>query len=218
MAENPLRVVMRDWLPEIDFGVMQHGFAPHGRDYVFVLEVAGTYELTLTHVVELHYETRVHDEVWPVSWDDRLTDFATAGNSGGYVWGANWSLAYPGLSALDDDATAAHWSKRLGKAMYAATIETDRFKLSLIFHSVRSRKLSEEDSTVRQVMNPLRTHCVDCPVSCRAGSRLRVRQHRGRASLGQEFAGTVSGRTISARSRHKDRSRDSPKTDHSRSL
>jgi hypothetical protein len=78
-----MRKPMQDWLPEIDFGVMSHGFAPHGRDYVLIVQAAGTYEVTLTHVVELHYETRVHDEVWPTSWDDRLTNYAeweAAGN------------------------------------------------------------------------------------------------------------------------------------------
>ena len=58
MAEHPLRKPMREWLPELDFGVMHHGFAPHGRDYVLVLRAAGTYEMMLTHVVEMHYETR----------------------------------------------------------------------------------------------------------------------------------------------------------------
>jgi hypothetical protein len=90
MSENPLRKVMRDWLPELDFAVLQHGLAKHGRDYVFVLQAAGTYELILTHVVEMHYQTRVGDDVWPTSWDDCLTDYAAwqaAGEPDGYLWG-----------------------------------------------------------------------------------------------------------------------------------
>jgi hypothetical protein len=31
MAEYPLAQPMREWLPEIDFGVMHHGFAPRGH-------------------------------------------------------------------------------------------------------------------------------------------------------------------------------------------
>jgi hypothetical protein len=123
MAENPIRKATQEWLPEIDFGVLSHGFAPHGRDYVLVLQAsAGTYEVTLTHVVESHYETRVHDEVWPMSWDDRLTDYAVweaEGKPDGYVWGTNWSLAYPGLEAPADDPKAAQWSQRLGKPMHS---------------------------------------------------------------------------------------------------
>jgi len=158
MTEHPLRKPMREWLPEIDFGVMHHGFAPHGRDYVLVLQAAGTYEMILTHVVELHYETRVHDQVWPKSWDDCLTDYAAweaAGEPDGYVWGTNWSLAYPGLDTPDDDPIAAQWSQRLGKPMFFLALETDRFRLSLVFHDVRTRKLSDDDSSVRRVLIPL---------------------------------------------------------------
>jgi hypothetical protein len=32
MAEHPLARPMREWLPEIDFGVMHHGFAPRGHN------------------------------------------------------------------------------------------------------------------------------------------------------------------------------------------
>ena len=118
----------------------------------------GTYELILTHVVELHYETRVHDEVWPKSWDDCLTDYAAweaAGEPDGYVWGTNWSLAYPGFDTPDDDPVATQWSQRLGKQMFFLALVTDRFRLSLVFHDVRTRKLSEDDATIRQVLIPL---------------------------------------------------------------
>ena len=158
MAEHPLRKFMREWLPEFDFGVMHHGFAPHGRDYVLVLQAAGTYELVLTHVVELRYETRVHDEVWPRSWDDCLTDYAAweaACNPDGYVWGTNWSLAYPGVDTPDDDTVAVRWSNRLGKPMYFLGLETDRFRLSIVFHDGRARKLSDDDSAIRRVLIPL---------------------------------------------------------------
>jgi hypothetical protein len=39
--------------------------------------------------------------------------------------------------------------------MYAMAVETDRFRLSTIFHSALTRKLSDDDSTVRQVLIPL---------------------------------------------------------------
>jgi hypothetical protein len=45
----------------------------------------------------------------------------------GYVWGTNWSVAYPGLRAVPDSAQAAEWSRRLGKQMFEATLATDRF-------------------------------------------------------------------------------------------
>ena len=158
MSEHPLRKPLREWLSRVDFGVMHHGFAPHGRDYILVVQAAGTYELTLTHVVEQHYETRVRDDVWPKSWDDRFTDYAmweAAGCPEGYVWGTNWSLAYPGLDTPDDDPAAGRWSQRLGKQMYGVVIGTDRFKLSVVFHSARTKKLSDHSSVVGRVLIPL---------------------------------------------------------------
>jgi len=158
MVENPLRKPMREWLPELDFVVMSHGFSRHGRDYIFVLQAAGTYELNLTHVVATNYETRVHDDVWPQSWDNCLTDYAAweaAGQPDGYVWGTNWSLAYPGLETPDSDRIAEQWSKRIGKPMYAMSLETDRFKISIIFHDTWSKKLSDDDSIIRQILIPL---------------------------------------------------------------
>jgi hypothetical protein len=157
MSAHPMMEVIAEWLPESDFALLQHGFAPHGRDYVLVLQADGTYALTLTHVVELHIETRVRDDVWPISWDDVFLDhgaWKAAGEPGGYVWGTNWSLAYPGLEALADHPEAARWSKRLGKAMHFAAIETDRLRLSAIFHSVRWRKLSDENAPLDKVLIP----------------------------------------------------------------
>ena len=160
---NPLKKHTQDWLPEIDFGLMTHGFAPHGRDYVLIVAVGGatggaTYELTLTHVVSLHYETTVGDDVWPRSWDDAFTDYEAwieAGEPDGYVWGTNWSLAYPGLTAHDDDPEAVEWSRRLSRPMYRATIETDRLRLSVIFHDAHVREIADDAPSVRQMLIPL---------------------------------------------------------------
>lgn len=170
MAENPLKFAIGEWLPEVDFGVMRHGFAPHGRDYIFVVEVGGTeggatYELTFTHVVQLQFETRALG-AWPTSWDDVFLDYAAweaAGCPDGYIWGTNWSLAYPGVSAPDTDPEAEAWSKRLGQPMFAASIETDRFLIAFIFHQLRHRKLSEDASTVGKVLVSLPAPAFDQP-------------------------------------------------------
>ncbi|HLG48117.1 MAG TPA: hypothetical protein VKY24_17880 [Reyranella sp.] len=158
MAANPLRAVMQAWLPELDFAVLRHGFADHGRDYLFLIQAGGTYELILTHVVEMHYETRVRDDVWSVSWDDCLIDYAewqAAGEPDGYVWGSNWSLAYPGLEMPDDDPAAAGWTTRAGKSMHAMAVETDRFRISMVFHDARSNKISDDNSIIDRVLIPL---------------------------------------------------------------
>jgi len=160
MARNPLRELLDKELPEIDFGVMNHGFADHGRDYIFIIEIAsgGTFELLFTHVVQLDYQTRVADEVWQRSWADEFTSYQAweaAGEPDGYVFGTNWSLAYPGVTAMDEHSDAVSWSRRLNQPMHAAQVETDRFSILLVYSGVRLRRLSAENSTVSKVIIPL---------------------------------------------------------------
>lgn len=63
--DNPLAALIPGLLPECDFAVLQHGFAPHGRDYIFIIQTgSGTHELTFTHTVSQKYITRVADEHW----------------------------------------------------------------------------------------------------------------------------------------------------------
>ena len=163
MTENPLIAILRDQMPDLDFGVMHHGFADHGRDYVFIVEIGGqlrpgTYELIFTHVVQLDYKTRVRDDVWGKSWGDEFTDYRAweaAGEPDGYIFGTNWSLAYPGVTVLAESAEATDWSGRLGKQMFAAKIETDRFGIVLVYSGARLRQISTDSSTVDRVVIPL---------------------------------------------------------------
>lgn len=160
MTENPLRKILQDALPEIDFGVMAHGFAEHGRDYRFIVEIGrvGTFALVFTHVVQLSYATRVTDEVWRRSWGDEFTDYRAweaAGEPDGYVFGTNWSLAYPGITVLTEHRDAISWSERLGRAMHGAQVETDRFSIVLIYSDARLTQLSSDDLTVSKVLIPL---------------------------------------------------------------
>lgn len=151
------------WLHPLDFAVLGHGWAKHGRDYLVVVQDVigsdpGTHELTFTHCVRLDYETRVRDDVWPRSWSDEFLDdqaWLDAGEPDGYVWGTDWSNAYPGLSTPDVSELADAWAKRLGKAMEELSLETDRFALRLVFHSVQWRKLGDDVGTISQVHIPL---------------------------------------------------------------
>ncbi|WP_343518377.1 hypothetical protein [Sphingomonas sp.] len=80
------------------------------------------------------------DDTWQHSWRDELTDYErweAAGEPGGYPFGTNWSLADPGFVFLNDDKEAAVWSARLRRDMFATMIETDRFKMKLIYHDAR---------------------------------------------------------------------------------
>lgn len=156
--KHPITKATDEWLPEFDFALLSHGMANHGRDYVMTVQAGGSYELTLTHVVEVHMETRVRDDVWPPSWGDAFIDYAAwqaAGEPEGYVWGTNWSLAYPGLDAPADEPKAAEWSQRLGKPMFYMAVETDRLRLSLIFHDVRWVRVSDENSMLDKMLIPL---------------------------------------------------------------
>jgi hypothetical protein len=165
VSENPLEKLLKGSLSEYDFAILEHGFAPHGRDYRFLIQDSlcndhGTYELIFTHVVDLKYETRVGEKVWPVSWADEFTDFArwkASGEPEGYVFGTDWSLAFPGISILLASSEGQDWSNRLRRPMHSASIETDRFCISLVFSETRHRKVSDEVGIVRQVLIPLPT-------------------------------------------------------------
>ena len=160
---HPLDELLK-WLPEVDFAVLEHRFASHSRDYIVLIEDClssnqGQHEIAFTHCVRADCETRVMDQVWPKSWSDEFTDYEKwtgAKEPDGYVWGTNWSLAYPGIRAIRDSAQAAEWSARLGKQMFETTLETDRFPLRLIFHSIRSRKVSEKSETISRVITTLK--------------------------------------------------------------
>ena len=163
MDDNPLSKLLNGTLSEFDFGVTEHGFASHGRDYRFMIQDSlcidpGTYELTFTHVVDLKYETRVGDRIWPISWGDEFTDYAkwqASGEPEGYVFGTKWSLAFPGISIMPSNADAYRWSSRLQRPMYSASLETDLFCISLVFAGVRHQKMSDGVGIMQQVLIPL---------------------------------------------------------------
>jgi hypothetical protein len=159
---NPLEELLK-WLPQADFAVLEHGFEKHGRDYILLVEDClgsdpGQHEIAFTHCVKAECETRVTDEVWLKSWSEEFTGYqrwTAAGEPTGYVWGTNWSLAYPGLRAVLDSTQAVAWSQRVGKQMFEITLETDRFFLRLVFHSIRTRKTNEKHETISQFIHPL---------------------------------------------------------------
>jgi hypothetical protein len=110
--------------------------------------------------VDLKYETRVGEKVWPISWADEFTDYArweASGEPEEYVFGTDWSLAFPGISILLASPELQDWSNRLQRPMYSASIETDLFCISLVFSESRHRKVSDEAGIVRQVLIPLPT-------------------------------------------------------------
>jgi len=163
LTVHPLSILFEHGLPELDIGVMSHGFTEHGRDYFFVIEDCigvspGTYRLTFTHVVELEYGTAISPATWSTSWSDEFTDYArweAAGEPEGYVFGTNWSLAYPGFTIIEDHPNVSLWTEKLQHPMFAASLASDRFKMTFIFHGAHMVKLSDAVSTVSRVIYPL---------------------------------------------------------------
>jgi len=121
----------------VDFAVLEHGLAKHGRDYNILLEDClgtepGKHEIVFTHCVSVECETRLTDGAWTKSWGDEFTDYerwTAEGEPDGYARGTNWSLACPGLQVVPESAPATEWSRRLGKQMFELNLTTDRFLL-----------------------------------------------------------------------------------------
>ena len=150
-----------------DVAVLSHGFSSHMRDYDIIAEVGGAgveeqgsgrYLYRFTHCTEAHCVTRVSDDGWRASWSDTYINYESwiqAGEPGGFVWGVQWSMAYPGLTYVEGSDLASHWSKRLGMPMHEVRIETEAFALNLAFHDVYVTKLGDQVSVIDRVIIPL---------------------------------------------------------------
>ena len=143
-----------------DLPILKHGIAPYQRDYVIEAELGGQSELrghyvfTFTHCVVANLSTAVRDDSWRSSWDDVFVDYALwekAGAPEGFVWGTNWSMAYPGPTYVENSPLAKEWTSRLGHPMHEAVIETEAFKLQLVFHDLRSERTGDHVSVYDKV-------------------------------------------------------------------
>ncbi len=147
-----------------DVAIMAHGFTPYMRDYDVLVEAGwqdaqGVYLYRFTHCPEASVRTRVRDESWHQAWADLFIDykdFLAAGEPDGFVWGVCWSMAYPGLTYIDDSTLAAEWSKRFQKPMHEVTIETEAFHLQIVFHDIIIRKMSDKVDVIDRAIIPLK--------------------------------------------------------------
>jgi hypothetical protein len=152
--------------PMFDMSILEHHFTPYLRDYDIIVEsyaadprgtgsyAEGLYRYRFDHCPLVHVETAVSDESWKVSWDDHFTDhdaWRAAGEPSGYVWGVNYSDAYPGPKYIHDSSLAAEWSRRLGKLMHEVVIETNGHNVRIIFHDVSIRKIARGDPRTREL-------------------------------------------------------------------
>lgn len=154
MATNPIANLLQDWLPEMDFAVLSHGFVSFGSCYRFVIQTnlgsrPGTHALTLTHVAELSLETRLAPRAWLNSWMDIAQDARAEPEQ---PQDGPWSLAYPGIEAPEESPRAQKWSALFGKPMHFMTLETDRFFLQAVFHEAHARLISNDVSKISRVV------------------------------------------------------------------
>jgi hypothetical protein len=144
---HPIQRAIRDKLAESDFVVLGHGYARHGRDYLLELQgPKGTYILTLTHAVFLTCGTMLRPAEWKQSWDDVFTHFnkwEDLGKPTGFVFGVNYSVAWPGFS-FHDSHYVEYWSKKLEKEMWGCRLQTNVFDLYVVFHEARLMKRSKD--------------------------------------------------------------------------
>lgn len=155
--EHPVKVLLRNGLPEIDFSVTRHGFVEGGRDYVFVLEDASgrhaeAFELTLIDVEGLTCAALLGAA--PLSRDlaEDAVAFEGVLAEAGETSAAGWSFAYPGV-AIPAEAGPA-W-RRLGRPLHAVAIQTDRVMISMVFSEARLRPLTPGTVEVTEVFIPL---------------------------------------------------------------
>ncbi len=150
--------------PLFDVAVLHHSFSTHMRDYDLLIEAdwrddrAGRYQYRFTHCVEAQCRTVLNYDSWQRSWDDVFTNYEEwerAGSPEGYVWGVNWSLAYPGYEHITESPKARAWSEGLNKAMHEVQIETNAYKLQIIFHDLKVRKIGKDTDLIEKVFIPL---------------------------------------------------------------
>jgi hypothetical protein len=135
--------------PLYDSAIVRHGFAPFLRDYDVVAQI-NQYQFLyrFSHCTSAWVTTAMADPFWKESWDDLYTDRAaweSAGAPSGHVWGACYSLAYPGATYVENSELAREWTLRLGKPMHEVRIETNVHNLGLVFHDLIVRELHEGD-------------------------------------------------------------------------
>jgi len=146
--------------PIFDSAITEHHFVPYLRDYDVIVEmpaalpngkgsyIEGRYRYRFTHCVLAEVTTAVTTDTWRISWDDVFINYEVwqkAGEPVGYVWGVNYSEAYPGLKYLKGSALAKEWSNRIGMEMHEIRIETNGHNIRLVFHDVDILKIAQGD-------------------------------------------------------------------------
>ena len=134
-----------------DNTIYNHAFTDYMRDYQLLARLhvgtgsPGTYTYLFQGCVEVVYELRLPTEAF--SMHELFLDcqrWKSAGSPSGFVWGVKYATVYPGWKYVDPSPRAAQWSQRFNIPLHEVTIETNVYRLSLIFHDLIVTKLETE--------------------------------------------------------------------------
>ena len=124
-----------------DNSILKHGFTAYMRDYEIVAQLfhgedQGVYSYLFRGCVETHYESSIPEGAFLI--DDRLIfeGSQTEEQSVGFCWAVNSAEVYPGWRYVADSERALTWSRKTGQEMHEVVIETNVYKLSLVFNSL----------------------------------------------------------------------------------
>lgn len=135
-----------------DQALIYHAFTTYMRDYEAIVYATADprtgippahLRYLFRHCVEASVESTVAADTWRRSLDDRLIRYDTGVELDGYVWGVNWHLLYPGMSAVSPSARAAKWSSDIGIDFHEVHIETNAHKISLIFSELEVTEVAD---------------------------------------------------------------------------
>lgn len=162
--------VVQDLLQREDFfdaAIMKHGFTDYMRDYEIIVGARDGPPNTDIHryqfvgTVEAHYATAVRPEFFAASLPDEFVlsgpDYPDKPDPDGFIWGVRYSNAYPGLEYVPDSELAKRWSNALGIPMHEIVLETEAFRLQLVFAEVRYEFLGHRPTVVFKKQFPIGT-------------------------------------------------------------
>ena len=134
-----------------DAGILSHGFTEYNRDYRMKIVYIGftgehnegrlVYPATLLFrgCVEARYESVIGPRSYPGFMDDCFLDarlWEEAGRPEGIHWCGQYADAYPGWEEIVASAPAAAWTERMRMPFHEVVIETNLFRLALVFHDL----------------------------------------------------------------------------------
>lgn len=129
-----------------DSAVVHHGYTSYMRDYEVIVYATADpstgiesahLRYLFKYCVEARCETTVQPDTWRISLDDRLIDYETGVDLGGYVWGVKWHALYPGATILPGSETARRWTQAVGIDFHEVRIETNAHSLTLVFSDLQ---------------------------------------------------------------------------------